>query len=211
MWLPVFLPVYKSAFPLGEWVCGSGAPFGGSVFREMREGQRKPLPAFALFQVATAQNYLLCIPQQHIFRAACLNFHSDIVEWRTLLPSAVSWGWWIIWEELVRFRRRDGYQELSFAYIKLETIIAHSIRNLQDTVGYMNWKFREVWAGDICLEHISILMIFKAMRPDELTKEGSKALVVESLGPDFCSAGSVTNSLLYLSVCGPGQTHMLKC
>ena len=39
-----------------EWIFDNSVPSGRSVFRQIRGVQRKPLPAFTVFQVTTDQN-----------------------------------------------------------------------------------------------------------------------------------------------------------
>lgn len=41
----------------GEGIYDNWVSFGGSVFRQIREVQRKPLPVLAVLQVSSAQNY----------------------------------------------------------------------------------------------------------------------------------------------------------
>lgn len=60
-WCPllVFSPVVSNV-PVDEnsekGICDNGALFGGSVFRQVRGIQRKPLLAFAVFEMPSAQN-----------------------------------------------------------------------------------------------------------------------------------------------------------
>lgn len=42
--------------PPREGICDNQLPFGGSVFKQIRGVQRKPVPTFAIFQLPSAQN-----------------------------------------------------------------------------------------------------------------------------------------------------------
>ena len=42
--------------PPREGICDNQIPFGGSVFKQIRGVQRKPVPTFAIFQLPSAQN-----------------------------------------------------------------------------------------------------------------------------------------------------------
>ena len=61
VWTSSRLSCDKSQSSLGDETLREGiydkwVPFGGSVLWQIREGQRKPLPAFAVLWMAVAQN-----------------------------------------------------------------------------------------------------------------------------------------------------------
>ena len=59
-WLPVLSSVISLSLPrlrkLSEWISGIWVPSRQSVFRHIRGVQRKPLPAFVVFQAPTVQS-----------------------------------------------------------------------------------------------------------------------------------------------------------
>ena len=77
----------------GEGIYDNWVPFGGSAIRQIRGVQRKPLPAFAVFQVPSAQHNQ-CTKASYFNKAICLGVACPKLPWsyfwvHILLPFSV--------------------------------------------------------------------------------------------------------------------------